>query len=147
LLIRIAAQNVKIVRGGSEALAELIIPPPAKPVASASDLFTSEEVSFQNGQQKLAGTLTIPKTGTAPFPAVIIISGSGSQDRDGGGVANCYRLIAERLSRNGVAVLRVDDRGVGKSVPLVTRTTSYRDLVDDSKAAFEFLNSRKEIDH
>jgi dipeptidyl aminopeptidase/acylaminoacyl peptidase len=78
---------------------------------------------------------------------VIIISGSGSQDRDGGGVANFYRLIAERLSRNGVAVLRVDDRGAGKSVPLVTRTTSYRDLVDDSKAAFEFLNSRKEIDH
>jgi len=147
LLIRIAAQNVKIVRGGSEALAELIMPPPAKPVASASDPFTSEEVSFQNGQQKLAGTLTLPKTGTAPFPAVIIISGSGLQDRDGSGVADFYRLIAERLSRSGVAVLRVDDRGVGKSVPLLTRSSSYRDLINDTKAAFEFLNSRKEIDH
>lgn len=147
LVIKIAAQRVKIVRGGFEALAELIVPAAAKPAASASDPFSSEEVSFQNGAQKLAGTLTVPKTGAVPFPAVIIISGSGGQDRDGSNVANFYRLIAERLSANGVAVLRVDDRGIGNSVPLITRTTSYRDLINDSLAAFEFLSTRKEIDH
>jgi dienelactone hydrolase len=144
LLIRIAAQHLKIVRNGSEALAAVILPPPA-PHASASDPYTSEEVAFQNGEQKLAGTLTIPKSGTSPFPGVVIITGSGSQDRDGTGVADIYRLIAERLSSNGVAVLRVDDRGSGKS-PVPAKATSYRDLINDTKAAFEFLSNRREID-
>ncbi len=146
LVILIPAQQVRVVRKGSEALAEVISPSPVKKVASANDPYTSEEVSFQNDGQNLAGTLTIPKKGSAPFPAVAIISGSGSQDRDGAAVANLYRLIAEHLSANGVAVLRADDRGVGKSVPLKPNT-SYRDLINDSKAAFEFLFKRADIDH
>ena len=146
LFIQVPEQHLKIVRKGSEALAELISPPPPKPVTSVNDPYTTEEVSFQNGEQKLVGTLTIPKTGAAPFPAVVIISGSGSQDRDGSVVANLYRLVAEHLSANGVAALRVDDRGVGKSIPLQSGT-SYRDLINDSKAAFEFLFKRPDIDH
>ncbi len=145
LFIQVPEQHLKIVRGGSEALAELISPPPPKPVTSVNDLYTTEEVSFQNGEQKLVGTLTIPKAGAAPFPAVVIISGSGPQDRDGSVVANLYRLVAEHLSANGVAALRVDDRGVGKSIPL-QKGTSYRDLINDSKAAFEFLVKRPDID-
>ncbi len=143
LFIRVPAQHLKLVRKGSESLAEVISPPPAKP--SANDPYTTEEVSFQNGEQKLVGTLTVPKSGAKPCPGVVIITGSGSQDRDGSEVANLYRLIAERLSTGGVAVLRVDDRGVGKSVPLKPGTT-YRDLINDSKAAFEFLFNRPEID-
>jgi pimeloyl-ACP methyl ester carboxylesterase len=143
LFIRVPAQHLKIVRKGSEGLAEVISPPPAKP--SANDPYTTEEVSFQNGEQKLVGALTVPKSGAKPCPGVVIITGSGSQDRDGSEVANLYRLIAERLSTGGVAVLRVDDRGVGKSVPLKPGTT-YRDLINDSKAAFEFLFNRPEID-
>jgi pimeloyl-ACP methyl ester carboxylesterase len=143
LFIRVPAQRLKIVRKGSEGLADLISPPPAKP--SANDPYTTEEVSFQNGEQKLVGTLTVPKSGAKPCPGVVIITGSGSQDRDGSEVANIYRLIAERLSAGGVAVLRVDDRGVGKSVPLKPGST-YRDLINDSKAAFEFLFKRPEID-
>jgi pimeloyl-ACP methyl ester carboxylesterase len=146
LFIQVPEQHLKIVGKGSEALAELISPPPPKPVTSVKDPYTTEEVSFQNGEQKLVGTLTIPKTGAAPFPAVVIISGSGSQDRDGSVVANLYRLVAEHLSANGVAALRVDDRGVGKSIPLQSGT-SYRDLINDSKAAFEFLSKRPDIDH
>jgi alpha-beta hydrolase superfamily lysophospholipase len=146
LFIQVPEQHLKIVRKGSEALAELISPPPPKPVTSVNDPYTTEEVSFQNGEQKLVGTLTIPKKGAAPFPAAVIITGSGPQDRDGSVVANLYRLIAEHLSANGVAALRVDDRGVGKSIPLQSGT-SYRDLINDSKAAFEFLFKRPDIDH
>jgi pimeloyl-ACP methyl ester carboxylesterase len=147
LVIAVPAQRVKVVRGGSEELGEAILPSAApKTAAAAPDApFTGEEVNFANGEQKLAGTLTIPKTGSAPFPAAVIISGSGSQDRDGEAVAGLYRLIAERLSANGVAVLRVDDRGAGRS-PLPTKGTSYRDLVNDSRAAFEYLLTRREID-
>jgi pimeloyl-ACP methyl ester carboxylesterase len=145
LFIRVPAQRLKMVRKGSEGLAEVISPPPPKPSPSANDPYTTEEVSFQNGEQKLVGTLTVPKSGAKPCPGVVIITGSGSQDRDGSEVANLYRLIAERFSTGGVAVLRVDDRGVGKSVPFKPGTT-YRDLIDDSKAAFEFLFNRPEID-
>lgn len=145
LFIQVPSQQLKIIRKGAEVLAELISPPPPKPVTSANDPYTTEEVSFQNGEQKLVGTLTIPKKDSAPFPAVVIISGSGSQDRDGSTVANLYRLVAEHLSANGVAVLRVDDRGAGKSIP-VKQGSSYQDLIDDSKAAFEFLFNRPQID-
>lgn len=147
LLIQIPSQRLKIVRKGSEALAAVISPPSPKPIASTSDPYTTEEVSFQNGEQKLVGTLTIPKGGTAPCPAVVIITGSGPQDRDGVAVANLYRLIAERLSANGVATLRVDDRGVGKSsIPANPSAVSYTDLINDSKAAFEYAFNRREID-
>ena len=144
-LIHIAAQRLKIVRTGSETLASMILPAAAPRTASASDPYTSDEVSFQNGEQTLAGTLTIPKSASSPFPGVIIITGSGPQDRDGTGLADIYRVIAERLSSNGVAVLRVDDRGTGKS-STPAKATSYRDLINDSKAAFEFLSNRHEID-
>jgi alpha-beta hydrolase superfamily lysophospholipase len=145
LFIQVPSQQLKIIRKGAEVLAELISPPPPKPVTSVNDPYTTEEVSFQNGEQKLVGTLTTPKKGSARFPAVVIISGSGSQDRDGSTVANLYRLVAEHLSANGVAVLRVDDRGAGKSIP-VKQGSSYQDLIDDSKAAFEFLFNRPQID-
>jgi pimeloyl-ACP methyl ester carboxylesterase len=146
LVIGIPSQRVKVVRGGSEELAEVIMPPAPKTATTSPDApYTSEEAEFTNGGQKLAGTLTLPKTGVAPFPAAVIISGSGSQDRDGAAVADLYRLIAEKLSSGGVAVLRVDDRGSGRS-PMPTKGTSYRDLVNDSRAAFEYLLTRREID-
>src|SRR5450432_2029071 len=144
LLIQSAAQRLKIVRNGSEALGSVILPPATPPATVTSDLYSSEEVSLQNGEQKLVGTLTIPKKGTAPFPGAVLITGSGPQDRDGTTVANIYKLIAERLSIGGVAVLRVDDRGTGKS-SIPTTATSYRDLINDTKAAFEFLGNRHEI--
>ena len=145
LLITVPAQKLKIVRKGSETLAAAIAPATPQPATASNSQFGSEEVTFANDTQKLVGTLTIPKTGTAPFPAVVIISGSGPQDRDGSTVLNLYRLIAERLSANGVAVLRVDDRGAGKS-SIPSKATSYRDLINDSRAAFEFLTHRSEID-
>ena len=146
LVIGVATQDLKVVRTGSEALAELLLPK-SKPPPKLEN-FTSEEVNFANGDVKLAGTLTLPKASKAPFPAAVIITGSGSQDRDGAmGVFNLYKLVAEALSNAGVAVLRADDRGVGKSVLTdPKRPTSYRDLINDSRAAVEYLTQRGEID-
>lgn len=149
LLVSVPAQRLRAVRTGAEELSAVVLPAEgaaaARPKAGADEAFTSEEVVFQNGEQKLAGTLTLPKTGAAPYPAAVLISGSGSQDRDGTGLGDIYRKIAERLSSAGVAVLRVDDRGAGAS-SMPTRPTSYRDLVADTRAAFEYVAARKEID-
>jgi dienelactone hydrolase len=147
LLIRIPSQKVKVIRGGAEALAAVVFPPSVKASAETSDSFSSEEVTVPNGDVRLAGTLTLPKKGKAPYPAAIIITGSGGQDRDGAiGVFNLYKLIAEQLSSAGIAALRLDDRGVGKSTAPQGRTTSYLDLVSDSRAAFDYLYQRSEID-
>jgi alpha-beta hydrolase superfamily lysophospholipase len=113
---------------------------------AAADGYLSEEVTFHNGEVSLAGTLTIPQSGNKPYPVALIISGSGSQDRNGSvGVYNLYRQIADYLSSNGVAVLRHDDRGAGKSTMPKT-PTAYRDIINDSKAAIQFLRGRSDID-
>ena len=76
-----------------------------------------EEVAFQNGDINLAGTLTVPQ-GDGPFPAVLLISGSGLQDRDETVFGHKpFWVLADHLSRAGIAVLRVDDPGIGKSAP------------------------------
>jgi len=144
LVISIPSQDVRVIRRGQEDLAENVFGKSTKTTAN----FTSEEVTFNNGEVRLAGTLTLPKDGRAPYPAVVIITGSGGQDRDGAlGVFNLYRLIAESLSNSGIAVLRADDRGVGKStVPDPKKPTSYTDLINDSRAAFDYLTKRADID-
>lgn len=110
--------------------------------------FRSEEVSFPNRDIRLAGTLTLPKTNRKKIPAVVIITGSGSQDRDGSQLFNLYKTIAESLSQAGVAVLRVDDRGMGRSTIVKEKAseTSYRDIISDTIAAVNYLAGRPEID-
>ena len=77
--------------------------------------YTVEEVSFTNGDVTLAGTLTIPES-DAPVPAVVLLTGSGPQNRDEEIFDHRpFWVIADHLSRNGIAVLRFDDRGVGGS--------------------------------
>lgn len=143
-LILIESQGVKVVQQGSEALAEAILAERGKGASAPG--FLSEEVSFQNGEVTLDGALTIPKNEKSRHPAAVLISGSGGQDRDGNpGTFSMYRLIAERLSANGVAVLRHDDRGVGKS-SMPAKATTYQALISDTKAAVEYLRNRKEID-
>jgi len=140
LLIVIEAQAVKVVRQGSEQLAVAALKP------AVAEAWLSEEVTFQNGEVALGGTLTIPQGGPKRYPAALLISGSGSQDRDGKiGASSLYKLVAEKLTANGAAVLRHDDRGVGKSTMPKTPTT-YRDLINDSKAAIQYLRNRGEID-
>lgn len=112
--------------------------------------YTAEEVSFGNPQWPgvhLAGTLTIPE-GEGPFPAAIMITGSGGQDRDEALMGHRpFAVIADHLTRNGIAVLRFDDRGIGESksdTPYEAATSA--DLATDANAAFAFLRSRAEVD-
>jgi hypothetical protein len=105
-----------------------------------------EDVKFTNEKAgiSLAGTLTIPQ-GEGPFPAVILITGSGAQNRNEELLGHKpFWVIADHLSRNGIAVLRYDDRGVGQSQGTPVNVTSG-DFADDAEAALLYLRSRKEI--
>jgi hypothetical protein len=107
--------------------------------------YAREEVSYKNGDAVFAGTLTHPKTG-GPFPAALLITGSGSQDRDETVLGfKPFKLIADRLSRDGVAVLRVDDRGVGGSTGDPEKATSA-DLAGDVRAGVAYLAGRRDVD-
>ena len=109
--------------------------------------YLSEEVEYINPKSglKLAGTLTVPDN-AAKFPAVILITGSGAQDRDETIFEHKpFLVIADYLTRNGIAVLRVDDRGVGGSEKNSKEATS-EDFAVDVLAGIEFLKTRKEID-
>ncbi len=107
--------------------------------------YRSEDVVFKSHQASLAGTLTEPE-GRGPFPALILITGSGPQDRDETLFGHKpFGVLADFLSRNGYAVLRYDDRGVGKSTGDFQSATS-QDFSYDAEAAFDFLKTRPEID-
>jgi dienelactone hydrolase len=115
--------------------------------------FTAEEVTVRAKGFTLAGTLLLPKSGARPFPAVITITGSGQETRDepvpipGLEKYRPFRQIAEALASRGIAVLRVDDRGVGKSTGLETlQTATSSDFADDVRAQVAYLRSRSEID-
>lgn len=108
--------------------------------------YTSENVSFTNDKFKinLAGTLTIPE-GEGSFPAVILITGSGAQNRNEELMGHKpFLVIADYLSRQGIAVLRYDDRGVGSSQGSYGTATSS-DLATDAEAAFDFLSNNPKI--
>lgn len=105
-----------------------------------------EEVSFLNPVEKntLTGTLTLPE-GKGPFPAAILISGSGQQNRDSEVFGHKpFWIIADYLTRNGIAVLRFDDRGVGGSEGELAQATS-ENFADDVRGGINLLLKRKDI--
>ena len=109
--------------------------------------YQSEDVLFENAKArvKLAGTVTRPD-GRGPFPALILISGSGPQDRDETLFGHKpFAVIADFLSRNGYAMLRYDDRGFGKSSGDFGSATT-EDFSYDAEAALDYLKNRREID-
>jgi pimeloyl-ACP methyl ester carboxylesterase len=94
---------------------------------------------------KLAGTLTTPR-GAGPYPCALLITGSGPENRNEELFNHRpFLVLADHLTRHGIAVLRVDDRGVGGSTGRVTGATS-EDFASDVAAGIEFLKTRKEID-
>ncbi len=108
--------------------------------------YNEEEVKYENRAAgiTLAGTLTLPD-GEGLFPAVILISGSGPQDRDEAIVGHRpFLVLADYLTRQGVAVLRFDDRGVGKSEGNFDLATS-EDFATDVLAGITYLKTREEI--
>jgi len=138
-----SADNLPLDFNRSDQTLELRRPQtPARPFP-----YVEEEVTFGGGAQgnMLAGTLTLPK-GDGPFPAVLLIAGSGPQDRDESLAAHRpFLLIADALTRKGIAVLRYDKRGVGKSTGNPDTATTM-DLAADAQSALALLKSRKEID-
>jgi len=108
--------------------------------------YHEEEVTFKNDAAgiTLAGTLTLPKK-EGVFPVVILVTGSGPQDRNEELLGHKpFLVLADHLVRNGIAVLRYDDRGVGKSTGDFSTATSG-DFASDAGAAFSYLKTRKEI--
>jgi pimeloyl-ACP methyl ester carboxylesterase len=111
--------------------------------------YDSEEVEYDNADKSVhfGATYTRPKTGTN-IPTVIIISGSGSQDRDGTLFGHkLYAVLADYLTRQGIAVLRVDDRGVGKSSIGNNPSAITSDVFSrDVEASLNYLLSRPDVD-
>jgi hypothetical protein len=109
--------------------------------------YVEENVIFENKKAgiRLAGTLTFPNS-KEKFPAVILVTGSGQQDRNENiGGHKPFWIIADYLTRNGIAVLRVDDRGIGGSTGNFSQSTTG-DFAEDALAGITFLKSRPEID-
>ena len=108
--------------------------------------YRSEEVTVRNERDgiNLAGTLTLPEKGTK-FPAVVMVTGSGAQNRDEEIMGHKpFFVIADYLTRNGIAVLRCDDRGTAASQG-THATATNEDFATDTEAMVNYLRSRKEI--
>ena len=109
--------------------------------------YTEQDVAYTNDADGtlLAGTLTVPP-GDGAFPAALLITGSGAQNRDEEILGHKpFLVIADHLTRNGIAVLRVDDRGIGGSTGDMSVATS-QDFASDVLAGVRFLSARPEID-
>ena len=109
--------------------------------------YHAEDVVYQNKPAKveLAATLTIPQ-GKGPFPAVVLITGSGPQDRDEALLGHRpFLVLSDYLTRKGIAVLRADDRGVAKSTGDFNLATTA-DFATDTEAGIAYLKTRPEID-
>ncbi|KAF2079140.1 alpha/beta hydrolase family protein [Flavobacterium sharifuzzamanii] len=108
--------------------------------------YYTENVKFENkkDQVTLAGTLSLPKK-EGNFPAVILISGSGAQNRDEEMLGHKpFLVLADYLTKKGIAVLRFDDRGFGESTGDFKSATTT-DFVKDVQAGVDYLKTRKEI--
>jgi uncharacterized protein len=107
--------------------------------------YAEQEIAVTIGPIRLAGTLTIP-SGSGPFPLVVTITGSGAQNRDEDILGfKVFQVIADRLARNGVAVYRYDDRGVGGSTGNIANATT-QDFASDALAVVSGLKGRPDID-
>jgi uncharacterized protein len=109
--------------------------------------YRDEDVSYDNKAQNvvLAATITIPP-GKGPFPGVVLITGSGPQDRDETLLGHKpFLVLSDYLTRRGIVVLRADDRGTGKSTG-VFATGTTADFATDTEAGVAYLKTRPEVD-
>jgi uncharacterized protein len=108
-----------------------------------------EEITFTNDGNTFSETYSYPKvnnTGFPGFPAVILITGSGPQDRDEEIVGfKLFEVIANHLNKNNIAVLRYDDRGTGKTTGKSVNESTTMDFAGDVVAAVNYLKSRKDV--
>jgi pimeloyl-ACP methyl ester carboxylesterase len=107
--------------------------------------YQEEEVVYPGHGVKLTGALTLPR-GNGPHPAVLLLTGSGAQDRNESIMGHRpFLVLADYLTRRGFAVLRMDDRGVGGSTGNLSASTE-EDLTADALAGVAYLKSRSQID-
>ena len=113
--------------------------------ADTNKPYRSEDVTFNNGDIIFSGTLTLPDKGSH-FPAVVLVAGSGPLDRNEEVFGHKpFLLLADALSRNGFAVLRYDERGVGATIGGDPGAPS-EPLATDAMAALRYLKTRPEVD-
>lgn len=128
-----------------EPIEKQVLKRPQEPVAPFP--YYSEDIEFKNPEANvsLAGTLTLPNS-KGIFPVVILVSGSGPQNRNEEVYGHKpFLVLADHLTRNGIAVLRYDDRGIGKSTGDF-KAANTADLATDAESAIAYLKTRKEID-
>ncbi|WP_328397792.1 alpha/beta hydrolase family protein [Nocardia sp. NBC_00416] len=123
------------------------VAPPARPQQPVPPYpYVSEDVSYPSGNITVAGTLTLPADATGPVPTVVLVSGSGPQDRNEEIAGHQpFLLLADTLTRAGYAVLRTDDRGVGGTGGNLNQA-DYTDLAGDIEAGLRYLRDRPELD-
>jgi dipeptidyl aminopeptidase/acylaminoacyl peptidase len=132
---------LKLIKGEENDLVYFRPQKPKKPYP-----YIEEEVTVENKPAKLtlAGTFTKPE-GKGPFPAVILITGSGPEDRDETILGHKpFLILADYLTRKGFAVLRCDDRGTAKSTGDFYGTSA--DYATDAVVQLEYLKTRKDVD-
>lgn len=147
--VQVPAQHAEFRLTSAAAAGAAVATPSPAPTAlpTPQPHFTSHEVVFTSADGTiLAGTLTVPERGRAPFAAVVFVHGSGPQDRDETIGPNAVFLqLSNALSNSGYAVLRYDKRGIGKSGGASTLGTRP-ELLDDASAAYDFARRQPEID-
>jgi len=155
--VEVAVQRLRAERASGPELPPLegIERPAADYTAPANAPYTAEEVHVpvkpaRGDSFELVGTLTVPKGRAGSHPAAVMITGSGGQDRDENlwplvPTYRPFRDVADRLGQSGIAVLRVDDRGVGASGGRRDSATML-DYAADLRAQLAWLRSRPEID-
>jgi uncharacterized protein len=153
LLFQVESQRIKVVRQGFENLAEVAFAAPAvykSPAYTRPDAFSVQELTVgASGAWPLPATLTLPK-GKAPFPAIVLVHGSGPNDRDETlGANKPFRDLAEGLASQGIAVLRYEKRTKQHGARIVASSSNFTvkdETIDDALAAVALLRQTPGID-
>jgi len=144
--------NLRFIVNNAGLLSLFVLQPGAiewvRPAYSQPDTFTERQVTVGEGEWKLPGTLTVPK-GAGPFPAVVLVHGTGPNDRDETvGGAKVFKDLAEGLGSRGIVVLRYEKRSkqYGSRMAVSKNFTIADETVDDAVKAAGLLRTQKEVD-
>lgn len=117
-------------------------------VDAVAQQYRSDTVLFHNGDIALSGTLSFPQGEEGPYPAIVLIAGSGAQNRDSNLMGfKVFKIMADAFNQSGIAVLRYDERGVGESTGKSVMQSTTAELAKDAAAAVDYLYERPEIDN